>query len=120
LKTAGYLIPEKDENGETVYRRRSDLRRAQLEAEAKALETLRASAPDSIRVESNGGPLPRSSGGFWSPESLGGEAVTGLIRAGVFEDEARRRVTLALEKFKTAGRTPRSSHELLQAAGGCI
>ena len=52
------LIAEKDENGETVYRRRSDLRRAQLEAEAKSLEAIKSSGDDSTRVESIGGPVP--------------------------------------------------------------
>ncbi len=120
LKTAGLLIAEKDENGETVYRRKSDLRRAKLEAEEKSLEALQAAADVSTRVESPGGPVPRSSNGAESPDGLVGEAIADLLSAGIWEKEARRRVALALEKFKAAGKSPRSGHELLQVAGGCL
>jgi len=120
LKSAGYLIPEKDENGETVYRRRSDLRRAQLEAEAKALETIKVPVDESTRVESGGGPVPRGLRGFSNPEGLIGEAVADLISVGVWEDEARRRVALAMEKFRAAGKLPQSCPELLRIAGQCV
>ena len=120
LKTAGLLIAEKDENGETVYRRRSDLRRTQLEAEAKSLEAIQSPVDDSTRVESPGGPVPRSSVGSWNREGLIGEAVADLISVGIWEKEARRRVTLAMEKFKAAGKTPQSCPDLLQMAGRCL
>ena len=84
LKTAGLLIAEKDENGETVYRRKSDLRRAKLEAEEKSLEALQAAAGVSTRVESPGGPVPRSSNGAESPDGLVGEAIADLLSVGVW------------------------------------
>ena len=71
-------------------------------------------------MESARGPVPRGSGGYWNPDGLIGEAVAGLISVGVWEDEARRRVSLALEKFKAAGKTPQSCPELLQMAGRCL
>jgi len=120
LKTAGLLIAEKDENGETVYRRRSDLRRPKLEAEEKSLEAIKPPADVSTRVESTQGPVPRSSGGPGTLEGLIGEAIADLIRVGIWEKEARRRVALAMEKFQAAGRTPRSQHELLEMAGACV
>src|SRR6185503_13736799 len=67
------------EKGETVYRRRSDLRRAQLEAEAKSLEAIKVPVDESTRVESGVGPVPRGLAGSWNPEGLIGEAVAGLI-----------------------------------------
>ena len=75
---------------------------------------------ESTRVESGVGPVPRGLAGSWNPEGLIGEAVAGLISVGVWEDEARRRVSLALEKFKAAGKTPQSCPELLQMAGRCL
>ena len=71
-------------------------------------------------MDSPAGPLPRSSGGSWNPEGLIGDAVAELISVGVWEKEARRRVALAMEKFKAAGKTPENSRELLNVAGACV
>jgi len=63
-------------------------RSPQLQIEAKSLEIIRFRVDDSIRVESSGrtGP-PGAQAAFGNPEGLGGEAVAGLIRPGVFEEE---------------------------------
>jgi hypothetical protein len=71
-------------------------------------------------VESFGGPVPRASGGPGRPDGLIGEAIADLLSVGIWEKEARRRVALAVERFKAAGKTPRSRFELLRMARECL
>jgi hypothetical protein len=71
-------------------------------------------------VESAGGPVPRASGGPGKLDGLIGEAIADLLSVGVWEEEARRRVALAMERFKAVGKMPRSPFELLRMAGECL